>query len=209
MELDDSNAAAPPTVRYLGYAIDLDFTHLSGHSYRLDLTDHLTNDQVHHLRLMPTRYQLCSVAGVVDRGVFEVMVGGTVSYAEELDTANGGYLTGAGSAALGVIGFPIGIDATAVAGTAATILPEGIVIDTNSADVQTVWLLPQYDIQLVLQAAPSRTALFDLFSAGSVALLEPYPFVSLGQVDGHPLIRLTHDMVRVRRPCGRPTVRSI
>ena len=206
MSLVPANATSPPTVVFSGHAIDLDFTELSSHRYRLDVTDWFENDRVHSVRLMPTRYHMVNAVGAIDRGVFDVLAGGNLNYADELDLANGGYLTGAGTATLTVMGFPLGIDATAIAGTDVTIAPEGIAIDSNAGTVQTVRLLPQYDIQLNLDTAPGQTAVFDLAGDGFVILLEPYPFAVLDELDGHPLIRLTHDLLRQKTPCRRPVL---
>ena len=130
----------------------------------------------------------------------QIRMDGSVDYPSNRDL----FLGGRGTGSFVLVGLPIGIDSTALVGTAVVLVPLGIAIDPSLTGIQTVWLLPQQDLGLVVQSTPALTALFDLKTNGSVEFFEPAPFVTVDRLDGHPLFRLTLEVVRTRSPCRRP-----
>jgi hypothetical protein len=208
MEVLPGSASTSPIVRCLGYELTLDFTLLRGRGYRLDITGWYSSERTWTIRLMPTRYQLVNVAGAITNGSFGFDRFGRVDYARELDVSVGGFLAGSGTSTLQATGYVLAIDATIFRGIGLNLQPEGIALDTSSGEVATVRLLPQASIQLRLETTPAQIAEFDLSSVGSVTLLDAYPFCEIGQWDGHPLIRLTNNVVREKRPCRRPSLSS-
>ena len=64
-----------------------------------------------------TAQSVLAVSFAISGVPFTVTASGTVSYAPALDVSAGGFLSGAGSTTLTVVGFPVTIDASTLTGT--------------------------------------------------------------------------------------------
>lgn len=190
-----------PNFGVIGLPITIDATRLTPLPYAVFVTAGWMNSQsLHRLNLLPGHYEFQLESGVVAAAAFDVRLDGTVDYPSTSDL----FLGGRGTGTFEIVGLPVGVDVTAIAGTAVVLIPSGITLDKASAVIPMLRLLPQRNLGLALQSSPPLTALFDLQPNGSVELLEPVPFAALDHLDGHPVIRLTREVVRHRPPCRRP-----
>jgi hypothetical protein len=197
------------TLNFIGLAVTLNGSELAIDRYRVvGITDWLASNQSHLLRILPGSYLLVQPSGLVPRGAFTMLVNGTIDYEPDLDISAGGYLAGAGTTELRLRGHPVSIDATEFAGSEIVLLPQNIPINSSAGQVQTLNLLPEYNLQLDLRSPPQQNAMFDLLPNGAIRLHEPYPFIAIDRLDNHPLIRLTQNQLRQRQPCRRPAIQQ-
>jgi hypothetical protein len=197
------------TINFIGLSVSLDGRELAIDRYLVvGITDWLTSNELHILRILPGSYLLAQNSGLVPRGAFNILVNGTIGYEPDLDINVGGYLAGSGTTEFRLRGHPVSIDTTEFAGSDIVLLPQNIPINTSAGQVQTLNLLPEYNLQLALRSPPPQNAMFDLLPNGSIRLHEPYPFVAIDRLDNHPLIRLTQNQLRQRQPCRRPAIQQ-
>jgi hypothetical protein len=188
----------------IGLPIILDVSRLDAESFRLlNITPWLSCKAKYTQRLLPGVYQFNQSDGKhIPEADFTVTRAGLIDY----PASSNGLLAGLGSGTLRVLGYALGIDGTAFAGTALTLPSLGISVYTSTGSVQTLHLLPQKNLRLNLQTTPPREAQFDLNPNGSINLGDDYPFVVLDSLDGRPLLRFIQDEIRQKRPCRRPSI---
>jgi hypothetical protein len=197
------------TINFIGLSVSLDGRELAIDRYLVvGITDWFPSNELHILRILPGSYLLAQNSGLVPRGAFNILVNGTIDYEPDLDISAGGYLAGAGTTELRLRGHPVSIYATEFAGSDIVLLPQNIPIDSSAGQVQTLNLLPEYNLQLALRSPPPQNAMFDLLPNGVIRLHEPYPFIVLDRLDNRSLIRLTQNLLRQRQPCRRPAIQQ-
>ena len=191
------------------FPIQVDATHLTTPRFLIaGVTGWLETTSIHTLQLEPGTFSVQTPAGQDASWSFAVRADGIVDYDEARDVSQGGFLSGRGTANLALLGYSLLVDASLFPGTALELMPLGHIIDTSASSPQAISLLPHEGVTLELRTAPPKSALFELMRRnGRLALDEPYPFVEIRQQGAQPLIRLTRDTLRRKRPCRPPFAR--
>lgn len=195
-------------LRLEGYAITLDASPLAqvAGSFRLgsgDTTSRLATNKPSTVRLLPTHYSLYFDTGAIAEHLFDVLYGGVIRYASQFDWSNGGFLTGNGGTILKIHGYSLLVDASELRGVAVILWPFRVVIDTSSAS-QAIQVLPQADLTLELRSTSPQLVVFDMEQNGTITLRKSYPFVTLGQRDGYPLLKLKNHDLQLERSDKQP-----
>ncbi len=127
--------------------IEIDATRLDGPSMDIpSVTGVFDTNVIQALQLEPASYSVRTHANPDKNWQFEVTAQGLVDYTPILDVSQGGFLTGRGSSTLGILGFTVTINATAL--TAATFLVYGITGEIKTSVVHQLQLLPgQYNFR--------------------------------------------------------------
>ena len=188
------------------FPIQVDATHLTSPRFLIaGVTGWLETASTHTLQLEPGTFSVQTPAGQDASWRFEVTPHGTVGYDEARDVSQGGFLSGRGTANLALLGYSLLIDASLFPGAELVLMPLDHIIDTTAPAPQAISLLPHESVTLELRSVPPKSALFELMRRnGRLSLDEPYPFVEIRQHGTQPLIRLTRDTLRRKRPCRPP-----
>ena len=129
------------------HSINIDATKLTSPSFPIPgISASLDTSAIQSLHLEPSSYVIQTHVTPNPTWNFAVTAQGLVDYAPTLDVSQGGFLTGCGSSTLGVLGFTITINATAL--TAVTFLVYGITGEIKTSVVHQLQLLPgQYNFR--------------------------------------------------------------
>ncbi|NGZ11973.1 MAG: hypothetical protein CV088_21830 [Nitrospira sp. LK70] len=115
---------------------------------------------------------------------------GSVDYEPTFDVSIGGFFQGRGTATLHALGYVILFDVSEYQGIGISLDPTGVTLDTTTSHIQTVRLLPERDLSLLIHSDPLLSVRFVVENNGAITLKEPYLFVELDSQNNHPLIRL-------------------
>jgi hypothetical protein len=167
------------TLTVVGLPVTLAAPRLSGSGVLLADMPMTNADWIRNatVRMVPSRhYRVQQGSGRVPPVVFQVGLDGRVYYAADLDVANGGFLTGAGTSTLTFVGYPVCVDARAAGGTGVELQPAwGMTM--NKSNIVLAWLLPeQYSIVLVTNGRLTGV-IFTLHVNGAISFdpgLAPY-----------------------------------
>jgi hypothetical protein len=125
----------------MAHSIDIDATRLASPSFLIPgISGSLSTGAIQSVQLEPGSYVIQTHATSDQNWSFAVTAQGLIDYAPALDVSQGGFLTGRNTSTLGVSGFPITLDARALATVSYAV--SGITGSLANTDRRTLNLLP-------------------------------------------------------------------